>query len=173
MPNTHTFERVFVGALRHIYDTETQLAVSMRSLCTSNINDDLVAALREIEAQSARQTERLASIFGLLYLEPRGEACWVTTALLREAWDAASSHDNNAGTEGCAAALLALKRYELTLYEALLRWSEKCDLYEALPAIRRSIAEELLQASILAGFAFDPDGDEKPPVTVQERRALH
>jgi ferritin-like metal-binding protein YciE len=178
MPSTHTFERVFLRALRQIYDTERQLSSSLPSLCTPAVDQELVLALREIEAQSERQTERLAGIFRSLYLEPRSEACWVTTALLREALDAASGHGassqgNGSGTEGCAAALLALKRYELTLYEALLRWSERCDLYEALPAIRRSIAEELLQASILAEFAFDPDRGAKAPITVAERRALH
>jgi ferritin-like metal-binding protein YciE len=171
MPSTHTFERVFVRALRQIYDTETQLCQSLPSLCSSLIDQDLANAALEMAAQSARQTERLAGIFRALYLEPRGEACWVATALLREAWDATCGHGNSASTEGCAAALLALKRYELTLYEALLRWSEKCDLYEALPAIRRSIAEELLQASILSGFAFDLD--PTAPLTAPERRALH
>ncbi len=173
MPNTHTFERVFLRALRQIYDTERQLNVTLPSLCTPSLDEELVATLREIETQSARQTDRLAEIFRALYLEPRGEACWAASAMLREAVDASSSDQaNGAGTEGCAAALLALKRYELTLYEALLRWSERCGLDEALPAIRRSIAEELLQASILAEFAFDPDR-EAAPITVAERRALH
>lgn len=171
MPNTHTFERVFVRALRQIYDTELQLSQSLPSLCSLSIDQDLAAAVREMAAQSVRQTERLAEIFRALYLEPRGEASWVATALLREAWDAACGHGTCASNKGCAAALLALKRYELTLYEALLRWSETCDLYEALPAIRRSIAEELLQASILSGFAFDLGSAAL--LAAPERRALH
>jgi len=173
MPNTQTFERVFLRALRQIYDTEKQLSVTLPSLCTLSLDQELVTTLREIAAQSARQTDRLAEIFRSLYLEPRGDACWAATAMLREALDASSGHANGAGTEGCAAALLALKRYELTLYEALLRWSEKCDLFEALPAIRRSIAEELLQASILAEFAFDPEREAPSPIASPERRALH
>jgi ferritin-like metal-binding protein YciE len=93
--------------------------------------------------------------------------------MLREAVDAsASDQADGAGTAGCAAALLALKRYELTLYESLLRWSESCGLYEALPAIRRSIAEELLQASILAEFAFDSERVASS-IGAAERRALH
>jgi ferritin-like metal-binding protein YciE len=157
--------------LRQIYDTEKQLCASLAGVRTPAIDAELAAALQDIEVQSARQSERLGDIFRALYLEPRGEACWVTTALLREALDAASGH--GCGTQGCAASLLALKRYELTLYEALLRWSEKCDLYEVLPAVRRSIAEELLQASILAELAFDPGRDAKSPVAIAERRHLH
>lgn len=170
MSNTRSFELAYLRTLRHVFDTEKQLSVSLRSLYASSIDKDLASALQEIETQSERQLERLSGIFRSLYLEPRGEASWVTAALLREAWEAASGEG---GTTGCAAALLALKRYELTLYEALLRWSETCDLYEALPAIRRSIAEELLQASILAGFAFSTGRDEPAVAPRQERRALH
>ncbi len=72
-------------------------------------------------------------------------------------WSPAQAHEG--GTQGCAAALLALKRYEITLYEALLRWSEQCELEEAIGDIRRSIAEELVQASILSDLAFIEEGE--------------
>ncbi len=173
MPSTHTFERVFLRALRQIYDTEGQLRVTLPSLSSPALDPELVATLQDIEAQSERQAERLKDIFRSLYLEPRGEACWAATAMLREALDASTADQaSGAGTEGCAAALLALKRYEVTLYEALLRWSESCGLYEALPALRRSIAEELLAASILAEIAFDPER-EIVPNGAADRRALH
>jgi ferritin-like metal-binding protein YciE len=173
MPSTHTFERVFLRTLRQIYDTESQLCVTLESLSSPAVDPELAATLEEIAAQSVRQTERLKDIFRALYLEPRGEACWAATAMLREALDASTSDQTDgAGTSGCAAALLALKRYELTLYESLLRWSESCGLYETLPAIRRSIAEELLQASILAEFAFDSERVASS-IGAAERRALH
>ena len=167
-----TFEQAYLRTLRHIYDTERQLFMSVPALCTPALDSRLTEVLIEIAAQSQRQLERLETMFRVLYKEPQGEAAWAATALLREAWEAAAEGTEGGGTEACAAALLALKRYELTLYEMLLRWSEQCDLYEALPAIRRSIAEELLQASILSGFAFDSDPAELP-LEAAERRALH
>jgi ferritin-like metal-binding protein YciE len=149
----HKFERVFMRTLRHVYDTEKQLTVTMRAIAGSVSDVRLVHAAREIERQSQDQVLRIEQLFAVLFLEPRTEAAWVATALLREAMESCSGlHEG--GTQGCAAALLALKRYEITLYEALLRWSEQCELEEPIGDIRRSIAEELVQASILSDLAF-------------------
>lgn len=152
------FERVYMRTLRHIYDTEKQLVSSVAAL-TDSIGDlRLRNALREIETQSRVQAQRIEAIFRELYLEPRGEASWAATALLRDAWEACTANRKD-GTRGCAAALLAIKRYEITLYEALLRWSEDYAFDEVIPDIRRSIAEELVQASILSELAFETGPD--------------
>ncbi len=168
------FERVFMRTLRHVYDTELQLAASVRSIADQAPSPQLLRTLREIEAQSVQQAHRIESIFALLYLEPQPEASWATTALLRDAWDACSGNTRGSA-QGCAAALLAVKRYEITLYEALLRWCEQYDLVEPLPDIRRSIAEELVQASALSELAFE-DGQElraSPVISRAEPSALH
>lgn len=163
------FERVYMRTLSHAYDTEKQLLASVGTIAAQTGVPALAQALLEIEAQSARQLKRIEGIFSVLYLEPRTEPSWVTTALLREAWESCSSEG---GVQGCAAALLAIKRYEITLYEALLRWSEQCDLVEALADIRRSIAEELVQASVLSELAFEEtSGPSALPLV--ERNALH
>jgi ferritin-like metal-binding protein YciE len=167
-----SFEHVYMRTLRHLYDTEKQLLASLRALCAPSLDRRLVAALCTIEAQSKQQAARLEEVFRVLYQEPRSEASWVATALLREASEASATEGEGA-TAGCAAALLALKRYELTLYEALLRWSERCGLDEALPDIRRAIAEELLQAAILSEFAFETNSDGNWPAPKTEHRALH
>jgi ferritin-like metal-binding protein YciE len=166
------FERVYMRTLRHVYDTEKQLLASVRAIANASADRTLVAVLGEIEAQSAQQIQRIEAIFRVLYLEPRGEPSWVATALLREAWEASTSK-REGGTQGCAASLLAIKRYEITLYEALLRWSEQCHLDELLPDIRRSIAEELVQASVLSELAFENDTTERTTFAVAERGALH
>jgi ferritin-like metal-binding protein YciE len=164
-------ERVYMRTLRHVYDTEKQLVVAMATISDSVGDDRLVRAAREIARQSQDQLQRIEHLFAVLYLEPRVEASWVATALLREAWDSCSgAHEG--GTQGCAAALLALKRYEITLYEALLRWSEQCELEEAIGDIRRSIAEELVQASILSDLAFVEES-VAPALPMVEQAALH
>ncbi len=165
------FERVYMRTLRHIYDTEKQLVSSVAAL-TDSIGDlRLRNALREIETQSRVQAQRIEAIFRELYLEPRGEASWAATALLRDAWEACTANRKD-GTRGCAAALLAIKRYEITLYEALLRWSEDYAFDEVIPDIRRSIAEELVQASILSELAFET-GHNRAALTQGSPGALH
>ncbi|HEX2840512.1 DUF892 family protein [Hyphomicrobium sp.] len=165
------FERVYMRTLRHIYDTEKQLQASALVIAATVKDLRLAQALREIGGQSSAQLRRIEDIFRVLYLEPTSEAAWPTTALLREALDTVSS-SRNGGTQGCAAALLAIKRYEITLYEALLRWSEQCELDEAIPDIRRSIAEELVQASILSELAFEAEPAEVPALTAEDVNAL-
>lgn len=165
------FERVYMRTLRHIYDTERQLAASLRPIAERADDARLADALNAIERQSDKQMRRIEAIFSALYLEPKAEASWATTALLREAWDACDG-GHAGGTQGCAAALLAIKRYEITLYEALLRWSEQCHLDEAIPDIRRSIAEELLQASVLSELAF-VEAAGGPALTHADQSALH
>ncbi|MCC7251835.1 DUF892 family protein, partial [Hyphomicrobium sp.] len=160
------FERVYRRTLGFIYDAEKQLVASLRPVGSRVDDRRLKDALREIETQSARQEKRIENIFRVLYLEPVGEASWATTALLREAWETSTRGD---GAQGCAAALLAIKRYEITLYEALLRWSEQCHLVEVLADIRRSIAEELVQASVLSELAFEDLTADGCKLTVTER----
>jgi ferritin-like metal-binding protein YciE len=167
-----SFERVYMRTLRHIYDAEKQLAASLRMIAGQTDDFRLGKMLREIEAQSENQATRIEGIFRVLYLEPRAEASWVTTALLREAWESCSSA-REGGAPGCAAALLALKRYEITLYESLLRWSEPCNLCEAVPDIRRSIAEELVQASALSELAYASETGEEAQIAWPQRNALH
>lgn len=164
------FERVYMRTLRHIYDTEKQLAVSLPVISGEVADVRLISALGDILRQSEDQAQRIERIFALLYLDPRTEASWVTTALLRDAWDASANHLEG-GTQGCAAALLALKRYEITLYESLLRWSEQLHLDEAVPDIRRSIAEELLQTSVLSELAYIED--DEAALAYAEPAALH
>jgi ferritin-like metal-binding protein YciE len=155
----HKFERVYMRTLRHVYDTERQLLSSLQTVEASASDPRLQRAARDIARQSRDQAERVERLFALLYLEPQAEPSWVATALLREASDSfRGAHEG--GTHGWAAALLALKRYEITLYEVLLRWSEQCELVEAIGDLRRSIAEELVQASILSELAFCEDGAE-------------
>lgn len=166
------FERAYMRTLRHAYDTEQQLVASIRTLVAAAEHSALAGALAEIELQSARQAERLEGIFRLLYLEPRAEPSWVTTALLREAWDYCARRGKE-GVQGSAAALLAIKRYELTLYEALLRWSEQCDLVDVMADVRRSIAEELVQTSVLSELAFEPAGLVPAQLALAERGVLH
>lgn len=164
------FERVFMRTLRHVYDTEKQLQASLRLMTESVTDARLLKTLTEIERQSRDQAQRIEALFSVLYLEPRTEAAWVASALLREAWEACTgAHEG--GVQGCAAALLALKRYEITLYEALLRWSEQCALDEAIADLRRSIAEELVCASILSELAFAEE--RAPPLSASDLPALH
>jgi ferritin-like metal-binding protein YciE len=170
------FERAFMRTLRQIYDTERQLVATAGAIAECLADHRLIHAMHQIEEQSGEQVERLEALFALLYLEPRPEACWATTALLRDASDSCGS-GAECGAQGCAAALLAIKRYEVTLYEALLRWSEQCHLDEAVPDIRRSIAEELVQATVLADIAFVPMQEaaaaQAPQLKPQSRSALH
>jgi len=145
-----SFASTYMQTLSQIYDTERQIAVSLPASPAVRSDTSFAASLIDLQRQSNRQVSRLEGIFRVLYREPRGEASWVATALLRQAF--VSAEEGCAA--GCAAALLALTRYELTLYESLLRWSEQCDLTEALPVLRRCLAEEFLQASNLAECAF-------------------
>jgi ferritin-like metal-binding protein YciE len=166
------FEHVYMRALRQAYDTEKQLVASVHAIAAQAADTCLTRVLVEISAQSMRQATRIEGIFDVLYLEPRADPSWVTTALLREAWDSTSARQKN-GTQGCAAAFLAIKRYEITLYEALLRWSEQCALTEALADIRRSIAEELVQTSVLSELAFRNGTSEGTTLVLPEQNLLH
>lgn len=165
-------ERVYMRTLRNIYDTERQLVAMLAVMSSSVTEPRLAHALSAISRQSTMQVKRIEGLFAALYLEPRSDGSWAATALLREAWESIAN-SKEGGTMGCAAALLALKRYEITLYETLLRWSERYELDEAVPDIRRCIAEELVQASILSEIAYAGPEEHDLMLTGAERAALH
>ena len=118
-----SIEAAFMRTLRQLYDTEKQLSVSLSRICVPELEPALARLIRQIEVQSKVQAKRLEGLFAVLYLTPRTEAAWPATAMLREAWNAATEFEGEPSTEGCAASLLALKRYELSLYESLYCWS--------------------------------------------------
>lgn len=157
------FEASFMRTLRQIYDTEKQLAVSLEALCVAELDESLTELIGKIADQSRDQAKRLEHFFSVLYLAPKAEVSWPATALIREAWNAVTEYDDGPSAEGCAAALLSLKRYELSLYESLYRWSSRCALDEVLPGLRRSIAEELLNSAALAQIAFGVAHTPAPP----------
>jgi Uncharacterized protein conserved in bacteria len=149
-----SFESTFMRTLRQIYDTEKQLSVSLAALCVEELEPALTKLIEQISVQSKEQAKRLEAIFSLLYLSPRSEVAWPATAMLREAWNAVTELEDEPSNEGCAASLLAIKRYELSLYESLYCWSRQCALDEVLPNLRRSIAEELVNSAALSQIAF-------------------
>ena len=149
-----SIEASFMRTLRQIYDTEKQLASSLPALCVDELDPHLSRIIDNISEQSREQADRLEEVFSVLYLSPRTEAAWPATAMLRDACSAVMEIDAEPSNEGCAAALLALKRYELSLYESLYCWSRRCALDEVLPGLRRSIAEEMLQSAALSQIAF-------------------
>jgi ferritin-like metal-binding protein YciE len=149
------FGSLFVGRLRTVLDIQAQIVATFPAIEMLGVEPRLARALKLMTVQSAHQTQRVSEMLELLYLKPFGQASWVTTALLREAWEAGSTcGDVATATQGCAAALLALKHYEMTEYEILLKWADQCALDEAIADLRRCFAEAVIQSAILAEFAF-------------------
>jgi ferritin-like metal-binding protein YciE len=152
------FAGFYVGRLRLIHDMETQMLATLPVIETHALDGRLLDTLRRFETQSKQRLNRLARAFELLYLVPTGNSCWVTTALLRQAWDAAANcADSAQATQACAAALLALKRHEMVQYETMMRWSQQISLDEVVADFRRSLAETIVQGAMLSDFAFQSE----------------
>ena len=149
-----SIEASFMRTLRQLYDTEKQISASLAALCVAELEPTLISLIKQMARQSDGQAERLEEVFSVLYLTPRTEAAWPATAMLREAWNAVTEFENEPSAEGCAASLLALKQYELCLYERLYCWAKRCALNEVLPGLRRSMAEEMLNSAALCQVAF-------------------
>lgn len=143
-------ENAYFKALRQIYDTKRQIEAAADALVPMIESDEFAQTVHQFAVQARSQIERLEQIFASLYELPRNEAAWAATAHLRDAVDALAPQYGEKSEIGCA----AVKRYELSLYESLYHWSVKCGLVEALPNLRRSIAEEILQTSILREKAY-------------------
>jgi ferritin-like metal-binding protein YciE len=135
---------------------ETQVVATLPVIAGHDIDRKLIETLNRFELQARHRLNRLERAFKLLYLVPTGNSCWVTTALLRQSWEAASVGEGcQVATQGAAASLLALKRHEMIQYETLMRWAQQCCLDEIVADMRRSLAETIVQGAILSEFAFE------------------
>ena len=79
-------------------------------------------------------------------------------ALLREAEEYSALGAHGVACSGIAASLLAIKRLQITRYEALMAWSIECGFDEAVPLLRRALAEALVAAEALGTLAFGTPG---------------
>ena len=114
--------------------------------------------LTRLAREAGEQLRRLETVFRELYQQPRAEPCWPVSALLREAEEYAELGPGDFACCGVAASLLAIKRLQITRYEALMAWSIECGLDEAVPLLRRALAEALVAAEALGTLAFGMPG---------------
>lgn len=155
---TRRFDEFYLSALKALYDTERQQGAELPRLAETlrSVHPGAARVARQIAAQADEQAIRLEAIFAALYQKPAAEPCWIAAAHLREAADNARIDDPELMVSSVAVALLSLKRYEITRYEALMRWSMRHGMDEALPLLGRGLAEEIVMADALSALAFDP-----------------
>lgn len=148
------FDEFYVRSLRLAYDAERQLAEALPRLAKLDPVAPCALALTRLAREASEQTRRLEAVFRALYQAPRADPSWPVTALLREAEEYAVAGAGDFACSGIATALLAIKRLQITRYEALMAWSLECGLEEAVPTLRRALAEALVAGEALGTIAF-------------------
>jgi ferritin-like metal-binding protein YciE len=151
---TLRFDEFYVRSLRLAYDAERQLADVLPRWVQHHPMAPCEAVLMRLAREAGEQLRRLETVFRELYQQPRAEPCWPVSALLREAEEYSELGSDEFACCGVAASLLAIKRLQITRYEALMAWSIQCGLDEAVPLLRRALAEALVAAEALGTLAF-------------------
>lgn len=151
---TLRFDEFYVRSLRLAYDAERQLADVLPRLARQYQMAACDSLLMRLSRDAGEQLRRLETVFRELYQQPRAEPCWPVSALLREAEEYSELGPHDFSCCGVAASLLAIKRLQITRYEALMAWSIECGFHEVVPLLRRSLAEALVAAEALGTLAF-------------------
>lgn len=159
---TLRFDEFYVRSLRLAYDAERQLGEVLPRWSQLQPMAPCAPLLTRLARESGEQIRRLETVFRELYQQPRAEPCWPVSALLREAEEYSALGAHDFACSGVAASLLAIKRLQITRYEALMAWSIECGFDEAVPLLRRALAEALVAAEALGTLAFGVPGRFSP-----------
>lgn len=160
---TLRFDDFYVRSLRLAYDAEQQSADALRRWSQLRTMGPCEPLLKRLARETEEQLRRLETVFRELYQQPRTEACWPVSALLREAEEYCALGPHDLACSGVAASLLAIKRLQITRYEALMAWSIEYGFEEAVPLLRRALAEALVAGEALGTIAFGIPRHRLPP----------
>jgi ferritin-like metal-binding protein YciE len=161
---TLRFDEFYVRSLRLAYDAERQLGAVLPRWSELQPMGPCAPLLTRLAREAGEQIRRLETVFRELYQQPRAEPCWPVSALLREAEEYSALGAHEFACSGIAASLLAIKRLQITRYEALMAWSIECGFDEAVPLLRRALAEALVAAEALGTLAFGTPSRFSPQV---------
>ena len=138
-----TLEDLYIAQLRDIHYAEKQLTKALPKMAKNATNPKLAEELMLHAEETEQHLERLAKVFSLLGLKPRGEKCEAILGHIEEAKELMDECEDDSVRD--AAIIMAAQKaehYEIATYGSLIVFAKNLGLHEQAEILKQIIADE-------------------------------
>ena len=165
----------FVDELRDLLDAENQLLKALPKLARAAENEQLCAAFREHESQTAQQINRLYKVFEAFEESVRVKRCQGMQGLLKEADVLIRKHEGDAAL---IAGAQKAEHYEIAAYGTLASWAVALGHDDVLQTLKDILEEEkaadkkltMIAQSVVNSQESQRESEAKPRSRTTARR---
>ena len=156
MSSPKNLEQLFIHTLKDVYYAENQLLKAIPKMEKRATNTELKKGLKNHAKQTEGHVGRLASVFKLCDIKPKGQKCPAIDGIIKEAEHVMTEiKDTQTRDAAIIAAAQAAEHYEIARYGALASWASRLGMEEAKHLLRDTLAEEKDEDSKLTRLAED------------------
>jgi len=134
---------LFLDELADIYDAELRLTKALPKMIKAATHEGLKEAFQNHFEETARQVERLESVFEAFGEPVKAKKCEAMLGLIREADEISSEHKNEPAIDAALiSAAQKVEHYEIASYGCLREWAEQLEKDEAAEILQEILDEE-------------------------------
>jgi ferritin-like metal-binding protein YciE len=134
---------LFVHTLQDIYFAEQTIVKKLPKLAEKASSSQLKAGFDQHLAETKEHVKRLDQVFAGIDEKAKAEECPAIEGITKEAEELVKEiKDGETRDAAMLAAAQAVEHYEITRYGTLIAWAEELGLKEALPLLKKTLAEE-------------------------------
>jgi len=143
MPNSKTFEDLFLDEVRDLYDAEKQLTKALPKLAKAATSSDLRDAIESHLEETRTHVDRLTQVFELLDEQAKGKHCAGIAGIIEEASDLIGEDlPEPVMDAGIVAGAQRAEHYEIGAYGSLIAWATLLGRSEVADLLTRTLDEE-------------------------------
>lgn len=142
-----TLQELFLGELKDLYSSESQLIKALPKMVKAAESKDLKQAFQTHLGETEKQLERVRQVFEIAGETAKGELCKGMQGIVAEG---AEQIEKNAGDLGLIGAGERVEHYEIASYEGAIAMAKQLGLDKAEKLLTESLQEEQNAAKLLA-----------------------
>ena len=136
-------EDLFHDTLKDVYFAEKKILTSLPKMAKAAQNEDLSAAFKKHEGETAGQIQRLEDVFAEIDETPQGKTCDAIMGILDEGKEIMDEYKGSPALDaGLLAAAQAVEHYEISRYGTLRTWAEELGYAKSVKLLQDTLNEE-------------------------------
>jgi ferritin-like metal-binding protein YciE len=142
-----TLHELFVGELKDLYSSESQLIKALPKMVKAAESKELKQAFQAHLGETEKQLERVKLVFEIAGEAAKGELCRGMQGIVAEG---AEQIEKNTGDLGLIGAGERVEHYEIASYQGAIAMAKQLGLDKAEKLLTESLQEEQSAAKLLA-----------------------
>jgi ferritin-like metal-binding protein YciE len=147
MPAPMTLQGLFLGELKDLFSSESQLIKALPKMVKAAKSEELKKAFQSHLGETEKQLERVKKVFEIVGEKAKGELCKGMQGIVAEGKE---QIEKNTGDLGLIGAGERVEHYEMASYQCAISMAKQLGLGEAAKLLSESLQEEENAAKLLS-----------------------